>query len=212
MISSLSRFGASLPAYSTNLAFTATTENSKALGVSSRANTQRQGFCLVELARIAQEFGISLEDLLNKIKENATDDTASLTRDSFTALNGRLNQKFRNQYTEHSFIKSYYGTEGVDELKNWINGRPVPTNPSKSEENYTNLKWYIELLANPQAYETCLGQSPLRNELHKKRIKASVLLDIYETLETANPRRIVNNSIIEFRALLDLVETILQTT
>jgi hypothetical protein len=212
MIPPLSRFGASLPAYSTRPAFTPTTENSKALGVSSRANTQRQGFCLVELARIAQEFGISLEDLLNKIKENATDDTASLTRDSFTALNGRLNQKFRIRYTEHSFIKSFYGTEGVDELENWINGRPVPTNPRKNDENYENLKWYYELLANPQKYQTWLDKIEHPNELHEKRIKASVLLDMYETDQTANPRRVVNNSIIEFKALLDLVEPKRKTT
>jgi hypothetical protein len=57
MIPSLSRFGASLPAYSTRPAFTPTTENSKALGVSSRANTQRQGFSIFTLATMAYATG-----------------------------------------------------------------------------------------------------------------------------------------------------------
>jgi hypothetical protein len=132
MIPSLSRFGASLPAYSTNPAFTPTTENSKALGVSSRANTQRQGFSIVTFTGMMME---------TDLKPNQVSFTPSQVQDTLTDIFDRNLPRDIVPYLKERFESVFSNTDNpLTVLKEWLAGKRQDT-PGITKQT---LRAYIE--------------------------------------------------------------------
>jgi hypothetical protein len=147
MISSLSRFGSSLPAYSTRPAFTPTTENSKALGVSSRANTQRQGFSIFTLATMAyatgkETFKVGMQD--PKIREalNRIVDGHSVSLPVYLPLGSRNQPReivpFLKEHFESVFPNS---PDPLTVLQGWLKGKEKQRISPIEEET---LRAYVE--------------------------------------------------------------------
>jgi hypothetical protein len=141
MISSLSRFGTSLPAYSTNPAFTATTENSKALGVSSRANTQRQGFSIFTFTGMMME---------TDLKPNQVSFTPSQVQDKLTDIFDRNLPRDIVPYLKERFESVFPNTaDPLTVLKDWLGGKGQDTPPitKKTLRAYIqDCKFYARML------------------------------------------------------------------
>jgi hypothetical protein len=147
MIPSLSRFGASLPAYSTRPAFTPTTENSKALGVSSRANTQRQGFSIFTLATMAyatgkKQYEVGMQD--PKIGDALNRIVSNYTARGVTGLYSVNPDKLREiePFLKKHFESVFLNTDNpLTVLQGWLIGKgEKPTAPVEEE----TLGAYIE--------------------------------------------------------------------
>ncbi|MFN9691764.1 MAG: hypothetical protein ACK551_06675 [Vampirovibrionales bacterium] len=157
MIPSLSRFGASLPAYSTNLAFTATTENSKALGVSSRANTQRQGFSIFTLATMAYatgkknyEVGFNARDVLNAL--NRIVNGNSVCSPVFLSLVSSTQPGSIVRYLKKHFESVFSNKDNpLTVLQGWLSGKGGKHTAPVGEETLgayiEDCQFYADLLS-----------------------------------------------------------------
>jgi hypothetical protein len=183
MIPPLSRFGASLPAYSTRPAFTARAENSKALGVSSRANTQRQGFSIVTLATMAYatgkkqyEVGFNAPQVKNKLGD-------IIARD-----NSRPIALFLKKHFESVFPHS---ADPLTVLQGWFEGshekRTAPIGEKTLRDYIFDCEFYAETLDNKDGLDTWVAQmrAKVQNAVlspTKQRLWDSYLT--YQNLET----------------------------
>ena len=168
MISSLSRFGTSLPAYSTNPAFTATTENSKALGVSSRANTQRQGFSILTFATMAYATGkenynigfnarnvlIALDRIVygNSVSPPVSLPLVSRTqpREIVPYLKEHFKSVFPNSANPLTVLEGWLGVK--------VGKRTAPIEVDTLRAYVEDCKFYADLLGNTAKLDTWVAQ------------------------------------------------------